>query len=313
MSLYLVPYLQLLCWALLPLAAGVLARRLGAPREASRHLFLFALFACQMPIVLLAVWVAEISRGAEYMPLFTLVAWLISVGIAWLGSVWMKHRPPQRGAFIVSICLSNHGYTLLGLVAMILFGDEGIAQATYAWLFIVPFMVFVCFPLGRYYGEGGGRMPARQLLVKTITDPKSVLVVAMAAGILLNLTGVARPECCAHIVRAMVYVGTITTGLAVGLLLRGSALRRFVRENAFSFAYRSTLYPGMFLVMAMWAGLDRLNTNVLVLFGIVPSALFASMIADLFDLDTDLTSSLFIVSTLLFVFIVLPLYVLAVT
>ena len=310
---YLLPYLKLLGWALIPLALGILLRRCGAPRTASRHLFTFALFGCQMPIVLMAVWVAKTSEGAEYMPFLTLAGWLLTTGVAWLASLWMRHAPPQRGAFIVCICLSNHGYTLLGLIAMVLFGDDGIAQATYAWIFIVPFMVFVCFPIGRYYGEGQGRMPLGRLILKTLTDPKSLPIVAMLAGIALNLTGVERPDWCAPVVRVLVYAGTVVTGLAIGLLVRASSLGRFFRENAFSFAYRSTVYPLMFLGMAVWVGLDVMNTSILVLFGLVPSALFASLIADLFELDTDLTSSVFVVSTLLFVLIVLPLYVLVAT
>ncbi len=48
---------------------------------------------------------------------------------------------------------------------------------------------------------------------------------------------------------------------------------------------------------------------MLLLFGIVPSGLYASLTADLFGLDTDLTSSVFVVSTALFLFGVLPAYV----
>ena len=52
----------------------------------------------------------------------------------------------------------------------------------------------------------------------------------------------------------------------------------------------------------------HLDTMILVLCGLVPSALYASLVADLYGLDTDLSSSMFAVSTVLFTLIVLPLY-----
>ena len=309
MSLYLIPYLKLLGWTLIPLGLGYLLRRAGAPRKTSRGLFLFALFGCQMPIVFLAIWAARISEGARYLPLFTLAGWLITLGAARLVSGLMRHSPPQRGAFLVAMALSNHGYTLLGLIALVLFGQQGIAQATYAQALIVPFLVFVCFPLGRFYGSGQGRMPLRAVILGTLKDPRSLPVVAMIAGLVLQAGDVPRPAWCAEMLRFLVYAGTVATGAAVGFLLGGLHLRRFLRENVFSFAYRSTVFPLMFFLVARLAGLNKTDTCILVLFGLVPSALFASMVADFFDLDTDLTSSVFLVSTLLFLFVILPVYV----
>ena len=99
--------------------------------------------------------------------------------------------------------------------------------------------------------------------------------------------------------------------MAVGLLLEGVQPRRYLRESVFSFAFRSTAYPLLFLGMAVVAVLNHLDTSVLVLFGLVPSALFSSLIADFFGLDTALATAVFVTSTVLFVLLVLPLYVLA--
>jgi hypothetical protein len=74
------------------------------------------------------------------------------------------------------------------------------------------------------------------------------------------------------------------------------------------FIYRLTLYPAMFAGMALVCGLGALDTSILVLFGLVPSALFSNLVADFFDLDTDMTASIFAVGTLLFLFLVLPVY-----
>ena len=303
-------YLKLLGLTLLPVAAGIALGRVGVPRRGSKYLFSIALFGCQTVIVVIAVWAARLSGSAFVLPFITLAAWFATAFVARLASGAMGHRPKERGAFICAMCLSNHGYTLLGIVALILFGQEGLSQATYAQLFIVPFLVLFCFPLGRFYGRGEGRTPFAEILKRSILDPRSVPVVAMAAGLALNFSGVERPAWCASVLPYLVYVGTISSGLAVGLLYRGMSLRRFWRENVFSFVYRLSFYPLMYAGMALVFGLGGLDMRILILFGLVPPALFSNLVADFFDLDADLTNSVFIAGTVLFLLAVLPIYAL---
>ena len=308
MTQYLVPYAKLLALTVLPVAAGIALRRAGVPRKGSKYLFSVAFFGCQTVIVVIAVWAARLSGVAFALPFLTLAGWFATALVARLASGRMKHGPRERGAFICAMCLSNHGYSLLGIVALMLFGQEGLSQATYAQLFIVPFLVLFCFPRGRFYGQGEGRMPVAELLKRSALDPRSIPVVAMGAGLALNLSGIDRPEWCAAVLPYLVYVGTISSGLAIGLLFRGLALGRFWRESLFSFAYRASVYPLMFAGLALAFGLGGLDARMLILFGLVPPALFSNLVADLFALDSDLTNSLFIVGTTLFLVVVLPVY-----
>ena len=94
----------------------------------------------------------------------------------------------------------------------------------------------------------------------------------------------------------------------MGLLYRGALLQRYWRENAVSFAYRSTLYPLYYAIMAWLFGLNPLDSRILILYGLVPSALLANYLAVTFELDTELTSSVFVVSTVAFMIGVLPAY-----
>lgn len=308
MSEFLAPYLKLVALALGPVLVGVACRAAGVPPKVSRYLFSIALYGCQMVIAVLAVWVARIGGQAILLPVVTLAGWLVSAGVAWPASRLMRHAPAQRGSFILTICMSNHGYSLLGIVALVLFGEEGLAQATFAQFLIVPFLVLFCFPLGRFYGEGAGKMSAKELVTKSLADPRNILLGAMVLGLGLNLAQTPRPEWCSAVLRVLVYVGTISSGLAAGLLFRGLGLRKYLRENVFSFVYRSSAYPLFFagLALALWMG--PLDTRILVLFGLVPSALFSNMVADIFDLDTGLTSSVFVTGTVLFLALVLPVY-----
>jgi predicted permease len=130
----------------------------------------------------------------------------------------------------------------------------------------------------------------------------------ISTGLLLNLTGVPRPAAVSSVVRPMIYLGTASSGTAVGLIYKGALLKRYWRENAVSFAYRSTLYPLYYAGLAWIFGLGALDARILILYGLVPSALLANYLAVSFEHYTDLTSSVFVVSTVSFMVGVLPAY-----
>ena len=310
MTQLLLPYLTVVGWVLGPVLLGTIWGRLGAPQAAPRLLFNFAFYGCQTFITLCSLWIARIDRTSVMMPVLSTSGWLLTAGIAWLVSVWFRHPPDRRGAFIVAMSQSNNGFTLLGFVALVLFGELGLAQAAYSQSFNGPYLLLFCFPVARIYSSAAGAgKTLRQIVLQNLTDPRVFLPLAtISMGLCLNLGSVARPPIVGEIVRPLIYLGTACSGAAVGLLYRGALLRRYWRENAFSFAYRSTLYPLYYAGLAWLFELDPLDARILILYGLVPSALMANYLAVSFELDTELTSSVFVVSTVLFLVGVLPAY-----
>ena len=305
-------YLKLILLVVAPLALGMLFSGKTWSNVLSSRLFGIALYVFHTSIALLAVWQAQLANRSWMLPFIALAGWLLSIGVAQLGNRWMRHPPKQKGAFLFTICLSNQGYTLLGIIALVVFGEAGLAQAIYTQFFITPFLILVCFPLARHYSADYQIESIGQFLKQNICDKRNLPLLAMAAGLILNVTGVERPAVFSRVVPVVVYCGTVISGLAVGLLFNPTRLLKYRKENLFSIIYRSTFYPLFFFGAAKVFRLDSLDTLVLVLFGIVPSAVFSNLIADMFKLDTDLTNSVYIVSTVLFLIFALPLYLFAV-
>lgn len=305
-------YLKLFLAVVLPLIGGMLfSKKEWAARWSSR-LFALALYLFNTLIAFLAVWTAQLVNNAWILPFIVLIGWLLSMGIAYAAQSLMKHESKQRGAFLFSICLSNHGYTLLGIIALVVFGEAGLAQATYAQLLIVPFLILFCFPIARHFSDESTAGGLGQLLNDNIVDKRNLPLLAMLAGLTLNMTGVERPAIFSSILPPTVYLGTVVSGFAVGLLFNASKIWKFRKENLFSLIYRSTFYPLFYIGAARWLNLSPLDTVILALFGIVPSAIFSNLIADLFKLDKDLANSIYIVSTTIFLVIILPIYLLIV-
>jgi predicted permease len=305
----LLPYLTVVGWVLGPVAFGAIWRRFGAPASASRRLFNFSFYGAQTFITLCSLWIARIDRTSVVMPALATSGWLLTAGFAWLVSGWLRHSRPRRGAFIAAMSQSNNGFTLLGFVALVLFGEAGLAQATYSQAFSAPFLLLFSFPVARASSPLGGAAGKSfgRVALDNVLDPRVFLPLAtISCGLLLNLLGVPRPPLVSGVVRWLIYVGTATSGCAVGLLYRGALLSRYWRENALSFAYRSSFYPLFYATLALAVGLGPLDARILILYGLVPSALLANYLAVVFELDTDLTSSVFVVSTVAFLAAVLP-------
>ena len=201
------PYLTVVGWVLGPVAAGAIWSRLGAPASASRRLFNFSFYGAQTFITLCSLWIARIDRSSALMPLLATSGWLLTAGFAWLVSVWLKHPAQRRGAFIATMSQSNNGFTLLGFVALVLFGEPGLAQATYSQALSAPYLLLFCFPIARVYSSAGaaaGKSLGR-ILLDNVTDPRVFLpLVTISAGLGLNLLGVPRPPVISKIGRAHV-------------------------------------------------------------------------------------------------------------
>lgn len=300
-------------WVSLPILVGVLLGRLGVPKRAARSLFSFAFYGCQTAVTVCALWIARIQAAASWLPVLALSGWLLTAGAAWLVSRKLSDDAPKRGAFILSMSMSNNGFTLLGFIALALFGELGLAQATYAQLLYTPFFLLCCFPIARQFGRGAARRPLGALLFENARDPRVwVPLSAIGLGLSLNAGHVPRPALVSPITHVLILLGTATSSGAIGLLFSGFHLRRYWRENALSFLYRSSLYPLFYFGLARAVGLRPLDTAILVLYGLVPSALLSNLLAVYFELDTDLTSSVFLVSTALFLVFVLPVFALVV-
>ena len=304
--------LKISAWVLLPILLGARLARAGVPKRVAQGLFAFAFYGCQAAVTACAIWIARIDGQARLLPLLALSGWLVTTSLAWLVSRKLSEHSPKRGAFILSMAMSNNGFTLLGFVALARFGQAGLAQATYAQLLYTPFFLLCCFPLARLFGEARAQRSLREVLCANAVDPRVwVPLLAIATGLGLNAAHVARPALVGTITRTLIYLGTLASGCAVGLLFNGFQLRRYWREHLLSLAHRCTVYPFLYWAMARLVGLGALDTKILVLYGLVPSALLANMLAVFFGLDTDLTSSMFLVSTLLFLGCVLPVFLLA--
>jgi len=234
---------------------------------------------------------------------------LSGVGLARLHA---RHTAPDRGAYIVASAISNYGFTLGGFVCL-LFCRDGQKALSMQTIFIFPLVAYIYllwFPIGRYYGTMQKNVTPLQSFLTAFRDITTLPLAGTLAGLAINFSGAAQPEFFAPVKWVLVYVGTAASTFCIGVTLRPRSIGTYKRENASVSITKFLVAPLLGYGLARLFGIDGTAQQVIVILCSVPVGLFSSFAASLFGLNRDLTNSLFLVNTVLFLLVILPLLVL---
>jgi len=289
------------------LAGGYLARRLGLARPTwARPVMSAAIIGCDAPIAGLAVWHLTIRAGIWKVPV---VGGMVAVLMCLVGLAVARARrmgPADAAVFGLQSGLGNVGYTLGGSLSFALWGLQGLAvEQMYclAW----PFFAFLfCFPVARHYGgraageEAGesGLHYAGRILLRSLTDLRSLPLYTVAAGLALNLRGVAPPAAIQrwHIIDILMVVGIWTQFGSVGMTVVARRLPAFWKKAMGTAALKFLVSPALTLVLGFALGMSGMPLEVCLLLAAMPSALYSVLIANLFHLNRDLANATFILT-----------------
>jgi predicted permease len=136
---------------------------------------------------------------------------------------------------------------------------------------------------------------------------------AIITAIILNLTGLKQPAFITkfHIVDILVYIASSLSFFAIGLQVKLSRLKNYITLYFPLAAVKFILAPAVaFLLITLLAmagqRLEGLVQNVIMVLAATPSAVLMVTMSNVFDLDGPLASALWVVTTAVFVLIVVP-------
>jgi len=310
------PILFLVFCVLLPLAAGYLVRRQGwlDPRW-SRPILTASIAAGATLLVWLATWGVRIEPGLKFLPVIgaLLTVTMLLVGAA--VSPWLLPDRRSRASFAFATSLSNMGYSLGGIVVYALLGEQGYAQSIIFLIYWSPLVFGLYFPLARMVGRDRLAFRWRDFL-GIFRDVRSLPLLGLTVGLTLNLTGVSRPAAFGQVISVVFVLASTTTMFAVGLSLVLERLGHYTRSYAvislLKFAVAPLVAVGLVTVFDRLFGMSRTSRQVVLILSACPVAVYSVVISTFFDLDVDLANSLWVVTTVVFLIVVLPALVLLV-
>ena len=217
----------------------------------------------------------------------------------------------DRGAYVISAMLSNIG-TIGGLCAFILYGEEGFA---YVQLVAAPqniLMVAAAFPMAKYYYEkhhAAKRQAKLQLSFREMFITwNQVGILGMAAGILLQVFGVSRPPALGLLFHNLVHVLAWVSLLPVGFLIDFGRARFYYRKVISMLWLRFVIVPVLFYLLFKLLFTDQVLLGSLLLMAATPAAINSVITAQLYKLNVDITIASFLLTTVVFVLVVFPLF-----
>jgi len=254
------------------IALGFLLRRLGSDSfnegfwTGAERLVYYVLFPA---LLFNAINRAPFSLAADAVLLaVALAAFLSAVALAFAAR-WIVRPAPVLFASCVQTGFRYNSYIGLAL-AQSLLGARGVA--------LLALVIAVCVPLANTFAVYAlARHAQRRLLRELAANP---LIVATVAGLITNLLGWQVPPLLSSALLERLGSG----GLALGLLCIGAGLTLGglpapARVLAYFSAVKLLAFPALALGYALLAGLGPLETKLVVLFGALPTASTAYVLA----------------------------------
>ena len=259
---------------------------------------------------LFSFWALPLTRDLVILPAFFAFIILFPGFISWRFLGRRFHSPIDRGTHLISALLSNIG-TLGGICAYIIYGEPGFAYAQIGGACQNLILVLLAFPAAQYYyllhkNRGrSARLDGRAFLGLLISWNQLSLL-GMAAGLLLNLFGAARPPVLSSAFSYLIHISAWFAMLPVGSLINFRRARHFVYLTLDMIFLRFLLVPLVAYFAARLVISDPVIRNALVLFSGVPAAINATLTARLYHLNVDYTIAVFLVTTVLYLTVLFP-------
>lgn len=294
-----------------PLIVGYwLKKRRILTRGANDRLIKFNIRVVNTLLALLSFWVLPFNVHLLFAPLFDLYIVLVPCAIGYLFFARRIKNVLDRGAYIVSAMLSNVG-TLGGICAFILYHEEGFAYAQLVATFQNLLICLIVFPLAQYYHlKAGGTLQRTGRLrsfIEMFISPNQLCLVGMALGILLNAGGVARPAPLGSMFQSLVHIGAWTAMLPVGFLVELRAVRENLPKTNSLTILRFVVMPILTYFFVDALVVDSVFRGTLLILACCPTAVLAVTTVRIYQLNVDLATTSFLVTTALFIFPVFPL------
>lgn len=297
--------------------AGYLARRLGVGERIARALMYFVVLVPYSVIGFLAIWKLDFHGEFALLPVFGFVIMCAGLAAGALFARILKLADRSAGAFVLATGASNLGFTMGGFVNYVLFGSQGLATAAMYTIFWNFGMVFVLFPIARHYGHGSDQ-PLWKLILINLVDVRSLPLLAVLAGLAVNLQGVAYPQSLtrpvigpADLLGVLIVGGVIVSFFATGLRLHFERAFRRKLPYVMVACSKFVIMPavGAVLVAIMWlvgSPMPWPGNGVVLVQASTPTAIYAVVISNLFHLDDRLAGIMFVVNTALYLVVILP-------
>lgn len=331
-------FLALIAFSALSIVAGFASRKLGWLREeTSRHVHWFTIVVLWSIAAVLSLWNLRPDPTNAWIlllePALVAATAFLTIPIAKA----LKLQRNQVGVLAIAAGVSNTGFALGSFLAYALLptptllsvigGDneeravEALAYGVLTVTVMSTAVVVLLFPVAQHFGNHKpGDQPLGRLIFKSFVDWKAMMFYASIVGVALAYSPLEIPSQVHdwYILKVLFFLGAAGAYFGIGMRLHVSHLRPHLKSHALLAFIKFAVSP---LIVLGMLGLIRvcgftppppLLAQTLLLLSFMPCAIQTVILSNLFHLDARMAGSVWLVNTIVFCVLVLPVLLLVV-
>ena len=292
---------------ILPLVVGFALRgRVHVEEKTFEKVMLFDLIVIVSVLCALSFWNAELELKLIWLPP---IAALTVFAPGYLGTLRAKAKyssPLDQGGYALAAFLSNRN-TAGTITVFLLLGEAGYAYSRlYApvnWILVYLF----CFPMANAYrAKGLGDAGQRPPLWKVLFDRKQIPLLGIAAGALLNCSGLERPEVVERVFPWLVHLSAWMFLVPLGYSIDIEEMRNVSHDWSGILFLKFIFTPLVAYVAGKLVGLEGPVLYTVVILSSSPSAIQSVIISRLTGLNSHIAMGAFILTMVTYLVIVVP-------
>ena len=249
-----------------------------------------------------SVWIAPIKNlQIIALPFIGLAALASGSLIALMFAGPLKLNRKQKAVYFVSGGFSNLG-SLGGLISFMLLGEVGFALVSF-YIFLERIWYFgVGFPYAKSHSLDDGKKENSKVILKRMFVDPFVLttLLSMFTGVILNLSGLHRPDFFESINAILVPLGSVFILISIGMGMRLSAVKNYIKPGLIMILIKALIIPGFIVTISYFLGMGNiaggLPLKVILILSAMPIGFTALVPPSIYDLDLDMANSCWLIS-----------------
>lgn len=255
-------------------------------------------------IILWSIWGLKLSWDIIMLPISGLLLVLIGMASGWIFVPVLKLSGKKRAGFLISSSLANHGFTMGAFLCYLFLGETGLGLS---FIFLSYFMLYVftvIFPYARMVSTS--QRYSLSFLKEFLLNLQNMPLVAVIAGLMLHAVGIQRPSVYFPI-DLLIIISIAVYYFTLGINFTPSDIGSSIRETLALSVIKFIMIPAVTVLFLAIVNLENNVEAVILIQSFMPAAIYSVVASVLFDLDTRLTSNLFVLNSIIFLILVLPL------
>ena len=266
----------------------------------------FGIYIIEPVLAAFSFWTISLSLDLILLPILGIVMNVIPAGPAVIFARRKFDDPFKEGSYVLSTVLSNRG--VIGMLTVFaLYGEPGYAVVMLMTLLTSPFVYMICFPIAEKYNQQGNHInDIKTSLLPLFFDWKQLPTLGLMVGIILNLSGLHRPTIAEDVFPYLVHLSAWLFLVPVGIAINLGELSTYWTKTIDLSLIKFLWTPLVVFAIVRVLHLDPVTSNAAVVLAMAPTAINAVITVKLFRLNISLAMAAFVMTTAVYLLVILP-------